>query len=100
MSKSVMMPLIAAVAMFACGTALADKTHVVNATVVSVDTAAHTVTLKGADGKTSTAPVEGDAVKMLDTLKAGEQVAATCRDNDQGEHQAVSAIKVVKKSGY
>jgi len=56
--------------------------------------------MKGPDGKTSTAPVEGDALKALGSLKAGEDVSVTCRDNDQGEHQAVSAVKVVKKSGY
>lgn len=85
--------------MLAFDVALADKSHVETATVVSVDTSAHTVTLKGTDGKTNTAPVEGDALKALGSLKAGEKVEVTCRDNDNGEHQAVSAVKVVKKVG-
>jgi ribosomal protein S1 len=100
MSKPLFKSLIAFAAVLACGVALADKTHVVKGTVVAVDTAGHTLTLKGADGKTSTAPVEGDALKALASLKAGEEVSATCRDNDKGEHQAVNAVKVIKKSGY
>jgi arginine repressor len=80
--------------------ALADKSHVETATVVSVDTSAHTLTLKGADGKANTAAVEGDALKALGSLKADEKVEVTCRDNDKGEHQAVSAVKVVTKAGY
>jgi hypothetical protein len=100
MVKSVIKPLVAIAAMLAASVALADKMHDVTGTVVSVDTSAHTMTLKGADGKTNTAPVEGDALKSLGGLKAGEQVTVTCRDNDMGEHQAVTAIKPVKKSGY
>ena len=71
---------------------LADKTHVVNGTVVAVDTTKNTITLKGSDGKESTGPVEGAAQKMLASLKAGDKVKATCRDNDKGEHQALTAI--------
>jgi len=78
------------------GNAMADKTHMVSGTIVAVDTMAHTLTLKGADGKTTTAPVEGAALKSLDSLKPGESVSATCRDNDKGEHQAVTAVTVVK----
>ena len=100
MSTLVMKPLVAVAAVLMASVALADKSHDVTATVVSVDAAANTVTLKGADGKTNTAPVEGDAMKGLGGLKAGEKVTVTCRDNDAGEHQAVTAIKPMKKSGY
>ena len=100
MNRSLFKALVALVAVLTFGVALADKSHAFKATVVAVDTTAHTLTVKGPDGKTSTAPVEGDALKALGSLKAGEEVSVTCRDNDQGEHQAVSAVKVVKKSGY
>ena len=100
MNRSLFKALVALIALLTFGVALADKSHVVKATVVAIDNTAHTLTLQGPDGKTSTAPVEGDALKALGSLKAGEDVSVTCRDNDQGEHQAVSAVKVVKKSGY
>ncbi|MNC97878.1 hypothetical protein D3C83_156790 [compost metagenome] len=62
-------------------------------TVVAVDAAKNTITIKGADGKDATAPVEGEAQKSLGSLKAGDQVVVTCRDDDKGAHQAVTAIK-------
>ena len=49
--------------------------------------------LKGADGKDATAPVEGEAQKALGSIKAGDKVVVTCRDDDKGAHQAVTAIK-------
>jgi hypothetical protein len=73
----------------------AAKTHVVEAEVVSVDAAAKTLTLKTEQGE-STAKVEGAAVASLKTLKAGEKVKATCRDNEAGEHQAITKIAVEK----
>lgn len=69
------------------------KTHPVTAEVVSVDTTAKTVTLR-AEGKTSTAAVEGDALKALSTLKVGDRVTAMCRDNEKGEHQALVRIRL------
>jgi hypothetical protein len=70
----------------------ATKTHQVTAEVVSIDTVKHTITLKG-EMENSTAPVEGKALAALKTVKAGEKVTVTCRDNDKGEHQAVTEIK-------
>jgi hypothetical protein len=68
------------------------KTHEVTAEVVSVDTVKNTITLKGEKGN-NTAPVEGKAVASLKSVKAGEKVTVTCRDNEKGEHQAVTEIK-------
>jgi hypothetical protein len=73
----------------------AAKTHVVEAEVVSMDATAKTLTLKTEKGET-TAKVEGAAVASLKTLKAGEKVKVTCRDNEAGEHQAITHITVEK----
>ena len=70
------------------------KTHVVEAEVVSADVTAKTLTIKGDPNKT--VPVDAAAVAHLKTLKAGEKVKLTCRDNDKGEHQAISQITVEK----
>jgi len=69
------------------------KYHDVQATVVSTDAKAHTITLKGDDGTEHTAKVEGKAASELANLKAGEKVTATCKDNDKGDHLAVTVIK-------
>jgi FtsP/CotA-like multicopper oxidase with cupredoxin domain len=72
--------------------AAAVKTHVVEAEVVSADATAGTLTIKGAPNKT--VKVEPSAAEPLKTLKAGEKVKLTCRDNDKGEHEAVTHIAV------
>jgi len=72
----------------------AVKTHVVEAEVVSMDVTAKTLTIKGDPNKT--VPVEGVALTQLKDLKMGEKVKLTCRDNEKGEHQAVTDIKVDK----
>jgi hypothetical protein len=71
------------------------KTHVVEAEIVSADTTAKTLTLKG-DPENKTVKVEGAAAENLKDLKAGEKVKLTCRDNAKGEHQAVTHITVEK----
>jgi len=73
----------------------ATKHHVVEGEVVSADAAAKTITVKVA-GEDKTVPVHGKAAARLSSLKAGEKVALTCVDNEKGEHQYVSAIKVEK----
>ena len=73
----------------------AAKSHDVTAEVVSVDAAKSTITLKG-EKENHTAPVEGKAVAALKTVKAGDKVTVTCRDNEKGEHQAVTAIAPAK----
>src|SRR5262249_56150956 len=76
--------------------ATVTKTHQVPAEVVSADTTKNTLTIKTEDGTEKTAPVEGKAIAALKTVKAGEKVTLTCRDNDKGEHQAVTAIHPAK----
>src|SRR5712692_3986323 len=73
----------------------ATKTHVVEGEVVSADATAKTITVKIA-GEDKTVPVHGKAAARLRSLKAGEKVALTCVDNEKGEHQYVSGIKVEK----
>ena len=82
MGKSVLMPLVAAAAGLTFVVAFADKAHVVTGTIVSVDAAAQTLTLRRTDGQTSTAQAEGEALKALGALQAGEPVAATWLDDD------------------
>jgi hypothetical protein len=71
--------------------ASAAKTHDVTAEVVSVDAANKTITIKGEKDNT-TAPVEGKAIAALKNVKAGEKYVLTCRDDEKGAHQAVTAI--------
>ena len=73
----------------------AMKTHVVEAEVVSADATAKTLTIKG-EKENKTVAVDASAVASLKSLKAGEKVKLTCRDNDKGEHQAVTHITVEK----
>jgi Cu/Ag efflux protein CusF len=73
----------------------ATKTHVVAAEVVSSDATAKTLTLKTEQGE-MTSKVEGAAVASLKNLKAGEKVKVTCRDNEAGEHEAITHITVEK----
>ena len=70
------------------------KTHVVEAEIVSADVTAKTLTIKGDPNKT--VPVDAAAAADLKTLKAGEKVKLTCRDNDKGEHQAITHITAEK----
>jgi hypothetical protein len=74
--------------------AATSKTHVVEAEVVSTDAMAKTLTIKGDPNKT--VPVDASAASHLKTLKAGEKVKLTCRDNEKGEHQAITHIEVEK----
>jgi len=74
--------------------AAAAKTHVVEAEVVSADATAKTLTIKGEPNKT--VPVDASAAASLKMLKAGEKVKLTCRDNEKGEHEAITHIAVEK----
>lgn len=71
------------------------KVHDVEAEIVSIDEAAKTITIKG-DPDNKTVPVEGKALASIKSHKAGDKVTLVCRDNEQGEHQAVVAIKAAK----
>ena len=91
-SKTGLMVALSFASLAMATAAFADKSHMVSGTVMSTDMMAHTITLKGKDGKASTAPVEGDALKQLGNVKSGDEVTVTCRDDDKGMHKAVTAI--------
>lgn len=97
MRKSVAIALALAVALgFLPGVFAADpgkKTHDVKAEVVSVDTKAHTITIKDEAGKTQTVPVLEEARESLKNVKAGDKCTITCKDNEKGEHQGVTSIR-------
>lgn len=96
MKRLVLLLAVIALTGLVAGAVWADKSHKMTAEVVSVDPDAKTITIKGADGKEMTAPVEGKAAETLKEWKAGDKVELTCRDNDQGVHQAVSSIVKAK----
>ena len=72
------------------------KYHDVDGTFVSADKKGHMFTIKFDDGTTSTGKAEGDAAKALVSLKQGDKITVTCKDNEAGEHLAATAIKVAK----
>ena len=80
----------------------AAKTHDTTVEFVSADSVKKTVTIKTEDGQQKTVPVEGKAditvyqiTKVTrGRIKAGDKITVTCRDNEKGEHQAITAIVV------
>jgi hypothetical protein len=66
-----------------------------NAEFVAYDVKTKTMTVKDEKGQTSSAPLQGRAIKEIGRLhlKAGDHLMVTCRDNAKGEHQAVIDIK-------
>jgi uncharacterized protein (UPF0333 family) len=74
----------------------AKKHHDMQVTVVSVDAAAKTMTVKGADGAQKTVPITGEAVGKAKNVKPGDTITVTCQDNEKGEHEAISDIKTEK----
>jgi hypothetical protein len=89
-------PAVAKSADTAKAHAHAAKNHDVQAEIVSVDLEKNTLTLKG-ETENKTVPVEGKAIAALKTVKAGDKLTLTCKDNEKGEHQAVVDIKPEKK---
>ena len=75
----------------------AAKTHDVTAEVGSVDAAKNTITIKG-EKENMTAPVERKAIAALKTVKSGAKYVLTCRDDEKGEHKAVTAIQVAAEA--
>ena len=69
------------------------NTHDVTAWFVSADAKTNMMTIKDDKGEEKTVPVMGSAVKEMSTLKAGQKMMLTCKDDDKGMHQGVSAIK-------
>jgi hypothetical protein len=74
----------------------AMKTHHYTTEVVSTDVDKKEITIKSGKGENHTAPVQGKAVARLKALTPGEKIAITYREDDKGDLQAVTAIKVVK----
>ena len=69
------------------------KYHDVSGTFVSSDAKSNMFTIKFDDGSTSTGKAEGNAVKQLKSLKQGDKITLTCKDNEKGEHLAATEIK-------
>jgi len=72
------------------------KTHDLTGLVVSVDLQGKKITFKDDTGTSITAPVLDKAVASLKKVKAGDNVTLTCQDNENGDHEGVSAIKIAK----
>jgi hypothetical protein len=72
------------------------KTHEVTVDVISTDLTAMTMTIKGEDGQDKTVPVKKSALEGLKKVKAGDKVILTCQDNEKGEHEAITAIRLAK----
>jgi len=78
----------------------AAKSHDTTVEFVSADSVKKTVTIKSEDGKEKTVPVEGKADLTVyqitkvtkGRIKPGDKITVTCRDNEKGEHQAITAI--------
>lgn len=88
--------VVASVSAHLSAVSAAGKTHDMAGTVVSVDTDGKKITFTDDTGTSLTVPVLDKAVGSLKTLKAGQKVTLTCQDNENGDHEGVSAIKVAK----
>ena len=99
MRKAMLFVIAALVASFILGQVTlvraAGKSHDITTQVVSVDLEKKTITFKNDKGENQTAPVMGKAAESFKTLKAGDKVVLTCTDNEKGEHQGISVIKLV-----
>ncbi|HYV20530.1 MAG TPA: hypothetical protein VFC25_16025 [Verrucomicrobiae bacterium] len=76
----------------------AKKTHDVQVTVVSVNADGKTMTIKGPDGAEKTVPVTGQAISKIKSVQPGQTVTVVCTDNEKGEHESISDIKMEKAS--
>ena len=74
------------------------QSHVVNAEFVSYDAKTKAITTKDNKGQTSTAPLQGAALREMSSmhLKAGDHVTLTYRDDAKGGHQAITDIRLSK----
>jgi translation initiation factor IF-1 len=70
----------------------AGESRDVKGTVVSMDAASNTLTIKSDDGATTAAKVEGNASATLGTLHSGDKITVTMKDGANGEPAAVTAI--------
>jgi hypothetical protein len=86
--------LIAALVLAVSGAAFAaGKTHDMTVEVVSIDAKAKTITMKDDKGENHTAPLMGSAVTEAKSVKVGDKVTVTCKDNEKGEHEGITVIK-------
>ena len=69
----------------------AMTTHEVTAEIVAADLTHEKLTVRMGTSE-KTVPVEGKAIASLKSVKPGETVTLTCRDNEAGEHTAITAI--------
>jgi hypothetical protein len=69
------------------------KTHEVTVTVVSIDEGTKMMTFKTDTGEQKSAPVTGEAINKMKSLKAGDSIILVCTDKETGEHEAISDIK-------
>jgi len=74
-----------------------EKLHKGTYRVVSVDSKDKTITLKDDSGDINTAPVLDKAVDQLEMISSGMKVTVTCRDSDEGKHEGIVDIQVVKE---
>ena len=94
-SRSLAVLLALGLALALAAPVLAEgKTHEVTAQVVSVNLDEKTITIKDKTGEDKKVPVLPSALESLKTINAGDNVTMTCQDNEKGEHQGVSAIKL------
>jgi hypothetical protein len=75
----------------------AAKTHEMKGEIISVDATGMKITFKDEKGAEHTAPVMGKALESFKGLQPGQKVKLTCSDNEKGEHQGISEIKVIKE---
>ena len=62
-------------------------------TVTAVDTKAGTLTLQMADGSSATLKAEGKAAMNVSHVTVGEKAHAVFRDDDKGQHAAVTHLR-------
>src|SRR5258706_3054099 len=70
------------------------KTHDVETEVVSADTKASTLTIKG-EKENAILKIDASAASQLKAVKAGEKVKLTCRANDTCSHERILPIVAV-----
>jgi Cu/Ag efflux protein CusF len=74
------------------------RLHTITAEVVSVDTAAKTVTIKDDKGATKTITLRGKAVEEASRFKAGDKVMLRVREDRSGEPRSATAVRAAKSS--
>jgi ribosomal protein S1 len=72
--------------------AAASKTRDIAAEVVAPDEAKKALTFRTEAGE-KTLPVDAKATASLKSVRSGDKVTLTVRDNDQGEAQSIVSIK-------